>query len=61
MARSKLENKNIRKLSKVGGGVTYAVTLPIDAIRDFGWREGQKVVVEVDKRNKLFRIKDWKK
>jgi len=29
--------QNIRKLAKVGGGHTYSVTLPIEAIRKFGW------------------------
>ena len=27
----------IRKLSRVRGGKTYSVTLPIEIIREFGW------------------------
>ncbi len=34
--------ENIRKLAKVGGGHTYSITLPIEAIRKFRWQEGQK-------------------
>ncbi len=57
----KQKDKNIRKLAKVGGGSTYSVTLPIDAIREFGWQEKQRVVVEVDSKNKRLIIKDWVK
>ncbi len=53
--------QNIRKLAKVGGGHTYGLTLPIEFIREFGWKEGQKVVVEVDKKRQRFIIRDWKK
>ncbi|MDD5290951.1 MAG: hypothetical protein PHZ04_02435 [Patescibacteria group bacterium] len=59
MARKKLEERNIRKLAKVGGKRTYSLTLPIEAVRGFGWKEGQKVVVEVDKKRQRFIIKDW--
>ncbi len=61
MGIQKIENKNVRKLAKVGGGATYAITLPIDAIREFGWKEKQKLVVEVDKARKRLIIKDWEK
>jgi hypothetical protein len=49
----------IRKLFKTGGDSTYGVTLPIGTIREFGWQDGQKLQVEVDKKNKRFIIKDW--
>ena len=52
-------DENIRKLVRVGGDHTYSVTLPIEAIREFGWQEGQQVTVEVDRSNKQFIIKDW--
>jgi len=61
MGRKKVENRNVRKLAKVGGGATYAITLPIDAIREFGWKEKQKLVIKIDKNNKRFIIEDWKK
>ena len=40
MSRESLKERNIRKLGKVGGGTSYSVTLPIEIIREFGWREG---------------------
>ncbi len=59
MSRKKLEERNIRKLTKTGG-TTYYVTLPIEAIRELDWRKSQKLVVEVDKRRERIIIKDWK-
>jgi len=61
MGRKKVENRNIRKLAKVGGGATYAITLPIDAIREFGWQEKQKLEIKIDKARKRLIIKDWEK
>jgi len=55
------KNPNIRKITKLSGGKSYGITLPISAIRDLKWRERQKVVVEYDKRRKRIVIKDWKK
>jgi bifunctional DNA-binding transcriptional regulator/antitoxin component of YhaV-PrlF toxin-antitoxin module len=60
MSRKKLEERNIRKLTKTGGA-TYYVTLPIEAIRELDWQKSQKLVVEVDKRRERIVIKDWKK
>lgn len=61
MPRKKVENRNIRKLCRVGNGKTYVVTLPVDVIRKFGWKQKQKVVIEVDFKRKRFIIKDWPK
>ena len=55
--RRKLEEKNIRKIYKKSG--SYAVTLPIEVIREFKIKEGQKVVVK--KYGKGILITDWKK
>ncbi len=60
MSRRELDKRNIRKITKSGGD-SYSVTLPIEAIRNLNWRQGQKVVVEVDKKRKRLIIKDWKK
>lgn len=57
MARRKLEDKNIRKIFKSGS--SYAVTLPIEIIRELKFKEKQKVVVK--KREKGILITDWKK
>lgn len=61
MSRKKLEERHIRKLSKVGGDRTYSITLPVEDIRKLGWQEKQKLVVEVDYKRKRFIIKDWEK
>lgn len=58
MARNKLENRNVRKLSRVGGGRSIAVTLPIEEIRALGWREKQKVTVTRVRGGLL--IRDWR-
>ncbi len=58
MARTKLEDRNERKLQKATNG-SYRMTLPIEIIRELGWRDGQKVVVK--KRGQGILIEDWKK
>jgi antitoxin component of MazEF toxin-antitoxin module len=50
--------KIIRKITKVGGH-SYAVILPISTLKEWGWKEKQKVVLEVGKRT--IKIRDWKK
>jgi antitoxin component of MazEF toxin-antitoxin module len=54
--RRKLKEKNIRKITKVGG-TSYAVTLPIEFVKELGWRERQKVVVK--KVGKRLIVSDW--
>ncbi|MFW6210088.1 MAG: AbrB/MazE/SpoVT family DNA-binding domain-containing protein [Patescibacteria group bacterium] len=58
MARRKLEDREVRKLFRVGRGHTMAVTLPIELVRELRWREKQKVTVT--KRGDTLIIKDWK-
>ena len=57
MARRKLEDRNVRKLSKNSNG-SYSVTLPIEMVRELKLREGQKFVVR--KSGKKIVIEDWK-
>ena len=59
--RRKLENRNIRKITKLAGGTSYGITLPIDVVRRWGWKEKQKVVLEVDEKRRVIRVSDWKK
>ena len=59
--RRKLENRNIRKITKLAGGTSYGITLPIDVIRKWGWKEKQKLVLEVDEKRRVIKIRDWKK
>ncbi|HRY82713.1 MAG TPA: AbrB/MazE/SpoVT family DNA-binding domain-containing protein [Candidatus Moranbacteria bacterium] len=44
MANKKSTERNIRKLTKAGKK-SIAVTLPIEIIRELGWKERQKVKV----------------
>jgi hypothetical protein len=58
MARSKKEEREVRKLTKVGKK-TIAVTIPIEIVRELKWKERQKVTVKRVRGGVL--IKDWKK
>jgi antitoxin component of MazEF toxin-antitoxin module len=58
MSVRKQEEKNVRKITKVGK-TSFAVTLPIELVRELGWREKQKVVVKKIKGGVV--IRDWKK
>ena len=53
----KIINRSIRKIFKSGN--SYAITLPIELVKELNWRETQKLVVE-KKGNNLI-ISDWKK
>ena len=56
MARRKLSEKNIRKITRTGGK-SLGITIPVEIIRELKWRERQKVVVS--KKGKTVVIKDW--
>lgn len=59
MARRKLSENNIRKLTKSGGGKSIGLTLPKEMVEELKWKEKQKVVVKRVRGGLL--IKDWKK
>jgi antitoxin component of MazEF toxin-antitoxin module len=59
MARKSLEERDIRKLTRTGGGKSVSVTLPIEYVRELGWKDRQKVTVK--KVGKKLIIEDWKK
>ncbi len=52
--------KQVRKLTKVGGGKSYSLALPVEVIRKFKWKERQKLTVTVDLKNKKLVIRDWR-
>ena len=54
MTVRRVENRNIRKLTKSGRGASISLTLPIDIVRELKWRDNQKVVVK--KRGSVKRI-----
>lgn len=58
MANKKSNETNVRKLTKIGKH-SIGLTLPIEVVRELGWRERQKVVVKVERRKII--ISDWKK
>ena len=58
MGRRKIEDRSTRNLLKTAGGSTYIVSLPIDVIRELGWKAKQKL--EVKKYGDGILIKDWK-
>ncbi|MDP3758677.1 MAG: hypothetical protein Q8Q86_03065 [Candidatus Daviesbacteria bacterium] len=58
MPTQRLENRNIRKLTKLGGK-SMGITFPVDLLRKLGWRKRQKVQVSL--KGKKFIVKDWKK
>ena len=45
MANKKSNEKNVRKLTKIGKQ-SIGLTLPIEAVRELGWREKQRVIVK---------------
>jgi len=45
MAR-KRKDDHIRTLTKIAGGKSYCVTLPISIVRDLQWESSQKVSVK---------------
>ena len=47
----------IRRLTKAGGGRSYSIILPIDLIRELGWRSKQKL--ELKRKRKGILFKDW--
>jgi len=44
----------------MGGGKSLGLTLPIEIMKEFKWRERQKVEVKRFGKNKIL-IKDWEK
>ncbi len=58
MSVRKQEEKNVRKITRVGK-TSLAVTLPIELVRELGWREKQRVVVKRIKGG--LEIRDWRK
>jgi bifunctional DNA-binding transcriptional regulator/antitoxin component of YhaV-PrlF toxin-antitoxin module len=56
MAKRAQNESQIRKLTKLGKK-SLCVTIPIEIIREFGWKERQKLIVK--KFGKKIIIEDW--
>jgi bifunctional DNA-binding transcriptional regulator/antitoxin component of YhaV-PrlF toxin-antitoxin module len=58
MGRRKIQNRNIRKIQK--SKQMYYISIPIEIMREFKWKERQKVVVEKYGSKRII-IRDWEK
>lgn len=58
MPRKSVKERNVRKLVK-SGKKSFSLTIPIELIKELGWRLRQKVFIKRYRRGVL--IKDWKK
>lgn len=52
--------KFTRKLQKMGTH-SYSITIPKELVKEFKWRERQKLEITYGGRNHELKIKDWKK
>jgi antitoxin component of MazEF toxin-antitoxin module len=57
MARRKIDERNIRSLTKLSGGTSYGVTIPMEYVRKLGWRAKQKLEVKLYQDRII--IRDW--
>jgi len=57
MGMTKNEERTIRKITKMGKSL--GLTLPVDELRELGWKEHQKVRVKRIRGG--FEIQDWRK
>ena len=51
----------VRSLIRTSGGSSYAITLPIEIIRQFRWAKKQKLQLVIAPRRKTILLKDWKR
>ena len=61
MARRTLNERNVRSLFKLAGGKSYAITLPIEVVRAWGWQERQKLQLVIDEKKQRIIVQDWEK
>jgi bifunctional DNA-binding transcriptional regulator/antitoxin component of YhaV-PrlF toxin-antitoxin module len=57
MGRRKIGDEKVRNIQKSNG--SYMVSIPIELMRELGWRERQRVVITRSGRGKLI-IEDYK-
>jgi len=61
MARRKIQQRNIRSINKTSGGKSYSITLPVEVIRHWRWKNRQKVQLTINDKKKRIIIEDWEK
>ncbi len=54
-------NNDVRSLTRVSGGASYAITLPHSVVKAFKWKGRQKLKLDINEKNKSITIRDWKK
>ncbi|OGH78785.1 MAG: hypothetical protein A2469_03780 [Candidatus Magasanikbacteria bacterium RIFOXYC2_FULL_40_16] len=57
MSRQRINKEQIRKIQNSKG--SYFVSLPIDKVRELGWRNGQRIIIA--KQGSKLIITDWKR
>lgn len=60
MPRCKQADRNIRTLTKLAGGRSYAITLPIETLRAFDWEVHQKLKLTADQNTKRVIVEEAK-
>ncbi len=53
----KSKESYVRHLTKIAGGTSYALVIPMKYIKELGWRDRQKLVIR--KYGKRLIIEDW--
>lgn len=61
MGRRKIQDKNVRSLTKSSKGRSYTITLPIGVVRKWRWKNRQKLQLTIDDKKKRIIIGDWEK
>lgn len=56
----KSDERNVRKLTKISGGTSYGITLPIEVVRRWKWKDRQKLQLVINEKTKSITVKDWK-
>ncbi len=51
----------MRSLFKLAGGKSYAITIPIETVREWDWQERQKLKLTIDEKKKRIIVEDWSK
>lgn len=49
MGRRKVGEEHIRTLTKLSGGASYGITLPMEYVKKLGWRSKQRLEVKLYK------------
>lgn len=56
MPRRNQANRNTRNLFKIANGNSYAIRLPIETLRAWGWEPGQQCKLTIDDKTQRITI-----